>query len=149
MVAGARAQAAPHPPILVKIAPDLDDDALHGITETVIGLGIEGMIATNTTLARDGISDPKIAAEAGGVSGRPLFATSTRVLKRVREIAGNRLVLIGVGGIDSPETARAKLAAGADLVQLYTGMIYEGPGLPARIVRVLADEQAARTPARS
>jgi dihydroorotate dehydrogenase len=149
MVAGARAQAAPHPPILVKIAPDLDDDALHGITETVIGLGIEGMIATNTTLARDGISDPKIAAEAGGVSGRPLFATSTRVLKRVREIAGNRLVLIGVGGIDSPETARAKLAAGADLIQLYTGMIYEGPVLPARIVRALADEQAARTPARS
>jgi dihydroorotate dehydrogenase len=149
MVAGARAQAAPHPPILVKIAPDLDDDALHGIAETVIGLGIDGMIATNTTLSRDGIRDPKIAAEAGGMSGRPLFAPSTRVLQRLRQIAGSRLVLIGVGGIDSPEAARAKLAAGADLVQLYTGMIYEGPGLPARIVRALADERDRRTPARS
>ena len=142
MVAGARAQAAPHPPVLVKIAPDLDDDALARIAETVIALGIEGMIATNTTIARGGISDPRIAAEQGGVSGRPLFGPSTHVLKRLREIAGNRLVLIGVGGVDSATTARAKFAAGADLVQLYTSMVYEGPGLPARIVRTLADEAA-------
>jgi dihydroorotate dehydrogenase len=148
MVAGARAQAAPHPPILVKIAPDLDDDALAGIAETVIGLGIEGMIATNTTVSRAGISDPKMAAEAGGVSGRPLFAASTRVLTRLREVAGPRLILVAAGGVDSPETARAKLAAGADLIQLYTGMVYEGPALPARIVRTLADSRAESRPAR-
>lgn len=148
MVAGARADAAPHPPILVKIAPDLDDDALQSIAETAIGLGIDGVIATNTTLARDGISNPAIAGEAGGVSGRPLLAPSTRILKRLREIAGNRLVLVGVGGVDSPEAARAKFAAGADLVQLYTGMVYEGPGLPARIVRALADDRAERMPGR-
>jgi dihydroorotate dehydrogenase len=143
MVAGARAQAAPHPPLLVKIAPDLDDDALQRIAETVVGLGIDGMIATNTTTARTGISDARIAREAGGVSGRPLFDASTHVLKHLRDVAGSKLVLIGAGGVDTPETARAKLAAGADLIQLYTGMIYRGPGLPARIVRALADETAA------
>jgi dihydroorotate dehydrogenase len=148
MVAGARAQAAPHPPILVKIAPDLDDDALQGVAETAIALGIDGIIATNTTIAHDGIRDQRIARQEGGVSGRPLFEPSTRILKRLREIAGRRLVLVGVGGIDSPQAARAKLAAGADLVQLYTGMVYEGPGLPARIVRALADD-LQRTPARS
>jgi dihydroorotate dehydrogenase len=149
MVAGARAQATPHPPILLKIAPDLDDDALQRIAETAIGLGIEGVIATNTTLARDGIGDAKIAAEAGGVSGRPLLAPSTRILRRLREIAGNRLVLVGVGGVDSPQAAEAKFAAGADLVQLYTGMVYEGPGLPARIVRAMADAREMGTPGRS
>jgi dihydroorotate dehydrogenase len=125
-------------PMLVKIAPDLDDDALGGIVETVIAAGIDGMIVSNTTLSRDGISDARIAAEAGGVSGRPLFAPSTKMLARVRRLAGDRLVLVGVGGIESGVAARQKLAAGADLVQLYTGMVYEGPGLPARIVAELA-----------
>jgi dihydroorotate dehydrogenase len=125
-------------PVLVKIAPDLDDDALGGIVETVIAAGIDGMIVSNTTLSRDGISDARLAAEAGGVSGRPLFAPSTKMLARVRRLAGDRLVLVGVGGIDSGVAARQKLAAGADLVQLYTGMVYEGPGLPARIVAELA-----------
>jgi dihydroorotate dehydrogenase len=125
-------------PVLVKIAPDLDDDALGGIVETVIASGIDGMIVSNTTLSRDGIADPQLAAEAGGVSGRPLFAPSTKMLARARRLAGDRLVLVGVGGIDSGVAARQKLAAGADLVQLYTGMVYEGPGLPARIVAELA-----------
>jgi dihydroorotate dehydrogenase len=125
-------------PVLVKIAPDLDDDALGGIVETVIAAGIDGMIVSNTTLSRDGVSDPQLAAEAGGVSGRPLFAPSTKMLARARRLAGDRLVLVGVGGIDSGVAARQKLAAGADLVQLYTGMVYEGPGLPARIVAELA-----------
>jgi dihydroorotate dehydrogenase len=125
-------------PVLVKIAPDLDDDALGGIVETVIAAGIDGMIVSNTTLSRDGISDARLAAEAGGVSGRPLFAPSTKMLARVRRLAGDRLVLVGVGGIESGVAARQKLAAGADLVQLYTGMVYEGPGLPARIVAELA-----------
>jgi dihydroorotate dehydrogenase len=125
-------------PVLVKIAPDLDEDALGGIVETVIAAGIDGMIVSNTTLSRDGIADPQLAAEAGGVSGRPLFAPSTKMLARVRRLAGDKLVLVGVGGIDSGVAARQKLAAGADLVQLYTGMVYEGPGLPARIVAELA-----------
>jgi dihydroorotate dehydrogenase len=125
-------------PVLVKIAPDLDDDALGGIVETVIASGIDGMIVSNTTLSRDGIADPQLAAEAGGVSGRPLFAPSTKMLARARRLAGDRLVLVGVGGIDSGVAARQKLAAGADLVQLYTGMVYEGPDLPARIVAELA-----------
>ena len=125
-------------PLLVKIAPDLDDEALGAVVETVLASGIDGMIVSNTTLSRDGVADPKLAAEAGGLSGRPLFAPSTRMLARVRALAGAKLVLIGVGGVDSAVTARQKIAAGADLVQLYTAMVYDGPGLPGRIVRDLA-----------
>jgi dihydroorotate dehydrogenase len=124
--------------MVVKIAPDLDDEALGAIAETVIVAGIDGMIVSNTTLSRAGVSDPKIAAESGGLSGRPLFAPSNKMLTRLRGMVGDQLVLIGTGGIDSATAARQKLAAGADLVQLYTGMIYAGPGLPARIVAGLA-----------
>jgi dihydroorotate dehydrogenase len=137
-VANARAQAPGRVPIVVKIAPDLDDDALAAIVETVAAAGIDGMIVSNTTLSRVGVSDPKLAAESGGLSGRPLFAPSNKMLTRVRRLAGDRLTLIGTGGIDSVDSARQKIAAGADLVQLYTGMIYEGPELPARIVAGLA-----------
>jgi dihydroorotate dehydrogenase len=136
-IATARA-ALPKPlPILVKIAPDLDDEALASIATTVIASGMDGMIVSNTTLSRESISDPKLAAEAGGVSGRPLFAPSNKMLTRLRAIVGDKLVLVGVGGVDSATAARQKLAAGADLVQLYTGMVYEGPGLAARIVAEL------------
>jgi dihydroorotate dehydrogenase len=137
-VANARAQAPGRVPIVVKIAPDLDDDALAAIVETVVAAGIDGIIVSNTTLSRVGVSDPKLAAESGGLSGRPLFAPSNKMLTRVRRLAGDRLTLIGTGGIDSVDSARQKIAAGADLVQLYTGMIYEGPELPARIVAGLA-----------
>ena len=147
-VAEARAAALGHVPILVKIAPDLDDDALAAIAETVIASGIEGMIVANTTLSREGISDPKLAAEAGGVSGRPLFARSNKLLTRLRALVGDKLVLIGVGGIDSAVAARQKFAAGADLVQLYTGMVYEGPGLPGRIVKELARHPLPQRPGR-
>jgi dihydroorotate dehydrogenase len=125
-------------PLLVKIAPDLDDDALGAIVETAIAFGIDGIIVSNTTVARDGIGDLNVAREAGGLSGRPLFERSTVVLARTRKLAGDKLVLIGVGGVDSVDTAWDKIAAGADLVQLYTGMVFEGPGLPARIVAGLA-----------
>ncbi len=125
-------------PIVVKIAPDLDDEALGTIAETAIVAGMDGMIVSNTTLSRVGVSDAKIAAESGGLSGRPLFAPSNKMLTRLRGMVGGRLVLIGTGGIDSVTAARQKLAAGADLVQLYTGMIYEGPELAARIVAGLA-----------
>lgn len=137
-VATARAGLAKRVPIVVKIAPDLDDEALGTIAETVIVAGMDGMIVSNTTLSRDGIGDTRIAAEAGGLSGRPLFAPSNKMLTRLRGMVGDTLALIGTGGIDSVTAARQKLAAGADLVQLYTGMIYEGPTLPARIVAGLA-----------
>ncbi|MEJ0011998.1 MAG: quinone-dependent dihydroorotate dehydrogenase [Bauldia sp.] len=137
-VAAARAGLARRVPIVVKIAPDLDDEALGTIAETVIVAGMDGMIVSNTTLSRLGVGDPKLAAESGGLSGRPLFAPSNKMLTRLRGMVGDRLVLIGTGGIDSTTAARQKIAAGADLVQLYTGMVYEGPTLPARIVAGLA-----------
>jgi len=133
-VAEARERAARRVPIVVKIAPDLDDDALAAMCEAIVAARMDGMIVSNTTVSRAGLSDARIAAEAGGMSGRPLFAPSTAMLAKVRTIVGSRLALIGTGGIHSVATAREKLAAGADLIQLYTGMIYEGPELPGRIV---------------
>ena len=129
----ARRDAAKPVPILLKLAPDLDDAALEAIATAAIDNGIEGLIVTNTTIARDGIGDSKVAAETGGLSGRPLFRRSTAILARLRKLVGRKLVLIGVGGIDSAETAWEKMAAGADLIQVYTGMVYEGLGLAAEI----------------
>jgi len=120
-------------PLLLKIAPDLDDAALAAIAETALAAGIDGMTVSNTTLARDGLRDPQ-AAEAGGLSGKPLFRLSTVMLAKLRRLVGKDLALIGVGGIDSSDAARAKLAAGADLIQLYTGLIFKGPGLPATVL---------------
>jgi len=137
-VAEARERAARRVPIVVKIAPDLDDDAQAAICEAIVAARMDGMIVSNTTVSRAGLSDARIAAEAGGMSGRPLFAPSTAMLAKVRTIVGSRLALIGTGGIHSVATAREKLAAGADLIQVYTGMIYEGPELPGRIVAGLA-----------
>jgi dihydroorotate dehydrogenase len=102
------------------------------------------MIVANTTLSRDGLTSMRHRDEAGGLSGRPLFRRSTAMLARIRRLAGPELVLVGVGGVDSAETAYAKLAAGADLVQLYTGMIYEGPGLPGAILSGLLRIIAAK-----
>ena len=126
-------------PLLLKIAPDIDAAALDAITDTALSVGIEGMILSNTTVARDGLSDKRLAAEAGGLSGRPLFRTSTVMLARVRRRVDPGFVLIGAGGVDSAETAFAKIAAGANLVQLYTGFIYGGPGLADEINAGLAD----------
>jgi dihydroorotate dehydrogenase len=136
-VSSARATASRRVPILVKLAPDLDDAALAAAIETIGEAEIDGLIVGNTTLARDGLRDTR-AREAGGMSGRPLFRRSTIMLAKARRLAGTDLVIIGVGGVDSPEAAWTKLIAGANLVQLYTGMIFEGPGLPARIAYGLA-----------
>jgi dihydroorotate dehydrogenase len=133
-VAEARERASRRVPVVVKIAPDLDEAALAAMVETVIAAGMDGMIISNTTLSRAGLRDARTAGEAGGLSGRPLFAPSTAVLAQVRALAGTRLALIGTGGIDSLRAAQQKLAAGADLIQLYTGMVYEGPELPGKIV---------------
>ncbi|MBN8997669.1 MAG: quinone-dependent dihydroorotate dehydrogenase [Rhizobiales bacterium] len=135
---GAARDAAPRRvPVLLKIAPDLDGDALAAICDVALASGIDGMVVSNTTSARDGLRDTRHARETGGLSGRPLFARSTAMLAAVRRRVGQKLILIGVGGVDSAETAFAKIAAGADLVQLYTGLIYRGPRLPVDIAEGL------------
>jgi dihydroorotate dehydrogenase len=121
------------PPLLVKLAPDLADDDLPEILKIVGAHGIDGLIVSNTTLARDGLSDAAFAAKAGGLSGRPLFARSTRLLGRVYRLTQGKLPLIGVGGIDSEEAALAKIEVGASLLELYTGLVFEGPALIGRI----------------
>ena len=132
MVSDARS-AGPHRPILLKIAPDLDEQGLDDILSETGCAGIEGLIVSNTTISREGLRSPN-AREAGGVSGRPLMKPSTAMLARVRERVGDAFVLVGAGGVFSAADARAKLEAGADLVQLYTGLTYRGPGLVREIV---------------
>ncbi len=124
-----------HVPVFLKIAPDLQDADIETIVDGVKKNGFDGIIVSNTTLSRDGLSPSRNSGEAGGLSGKPLFARSTIVLAKTRLAAGPDLPLIGVGGINSPETALEKIRAGADLVQLYTGMIYGGPFLPRQIIR--------------
>ncbi|MDX9750800.1 MAG: quinone-dependent dihydroorotate dehydrogenase [Flavobacteriales bacterium] len=123
-------------PILLKIAPDLTDGQLDDIVAVVRESGIAGVIATNTTVARDGLRTPSAETErmgAGGVSGAPLRARSTDVVRHLRAHLPRPFTIIGVGGIDSAAAAMEKLDAGADLVQVYTGLVYEGPGLLRRI----------------
>ncbi len=116
-------------PILVKIAPDWNLAALTASLEVIGASGLDGLIATNTTLARSEVADHPRSGESGGLSGRPLLSLSTRVLRRAREVLGPNFPIIASGGIHSAADARAKQAAGADLIQLYTGFIYEGPAL--------------------
>ena len=118
-------------PLFVKIAPDLQPDEIDAIVEVVQSCALNGIIATNTTLAREGLTT--MTSEPGGVSGRPLRQRSTEVIQQVYRAAQGRIPIIGVGGIFSPEDAYEKICAGASLVQLYTGLIYRGPGLPRRI----------------
>jgi len=121
-------------PILLKIAPDLTNEQLDDIVEIVKETGIAGVIATNTTISRDGlVTAESLKNEMGGLSGKPLTKRSTEVIRYIHERSGGAFPIIGVGGIHSPEDAIAKLEAGASLIQLYTGFIYEGPGLIGRI----------------
>jgi len=125
------------PPLLVKLAPDLADADLPEVVGVIRDNDADGIVISNTTLARDGLQDETLIREAGGLSGRPLFDRATRMLARVYQITEGKLPLIGVGGIDSGETALAKIEAGASLIQLYTGLVFEGPGLIGRIKRTL------------
>jgi dihydroorotate dehydrogenase len=125
-----------HKPILLKIAPDLDEPALDEIADVVRASGIEGLIVSNTTIARPALRSAN-AVETGGLSGRPLLAPSTQVLRAMHQRLGSAVTLVGVGGIASGEDAYAKIRAGASLVQLYTALAYDGPGLVARIRRGL------------
>ena len=124
-------------PILLKIAPDVTPDALDDIADVTLASGIEGIIATNTTIARPPWLKSAKANESGGLSGVPLMAPSTAILKALRERIGAKLTLVGVGGISSGADAYAKIRAGASLVQLYSALTYSGPGLVARIKRDL------------
>ena len=124
-------------PLLVKVAPDLDDGEIGAIASLAVKHSVDGLIATNTTIAREEIAGHRHASEMGGLSGRPLFARSTEVLRKLSAALGGKVALIGVGGIMSGSDAHAKVAAGASLVQIYTGFIYRGPELIARARRAL------------
>jgi len=126
-------------PILLKIAPDLSDAQLDDIVEIVLESQIAGVIATNTTLNRDGLASAKILTnEAGGLSGKPLSQRATEVIAYLSKKSKNAFPIIGVGGIHSAKDALEKLQAGASLVQVYTGFIYEGPGLIKAINKGIA-----------
>ncbi len=134
---GARARAKTRVPVLLKLAPDLDEPALDAIARTVLATDLDGLIVSNTTLSRDTVAGLANADEAGGLSGKPLFELSTRRLAQLRQRVGT-LPIIGVGGIHSPETALAKFEAGANAIQLYSALVFGGLDLLDRLKRGLA-----------
>jgi dihydroorotate dehydrogenase len=126
-------------PLLVKIAPDLADDDVDAVADLALDLGLDGIIATNTTISRAGLETPGVEAlGAGGLSGAPLEARALAVLRRLRARVGTRLVLVAAGGIHDGASAWARVRAGATLLQAYTGFIYGGPLWPRRVQRELA-----------
>jgi dihydroorotate dehydrogenase len=120
-------------PLLLKLSPDLTSSELEGLLAAAEGAGLDGLIAVNTTLSRDG-QGGRAAAEAGGLSGRPLAERSNAIIAAIKRQCGDRLPIIGVGGVFSAADYRRKLDAGASLVQLYTGLIYQGPGVARQIL---------------
>jgi dihydroorotate dehydrogenase len=130
------------PPVFLKIAPDLSEAAMDTISERILASSIEGLVISNTTIARKGLAFPN--RESGGLSGRPLFEPSTIVLAKMRQRIGTQLPIIGIGGIDDVQSAWEKIEAGANLLQLYTGLIYQGPAIANNICRGLADRLKSR-----
>jgi dihydroorotate dehydrogenase len=135
----ARGKAEKRPPLLVKLAPDIADADLPAIVGVIEAHGVDGIVVSNTTLSREGLTDRSFAAELGGLSGRPLFVRATRMLARIYRLTEGRLPLIGVGGIDGGAAAVAKIKAGASLLQLYTGLVFEGPKLIGGIKQALVE----------
>ncbi len=125
------------PPVLVKLAPDLHPADFEASVNAVLEAGADGLIISNTTLSREGLTHPR-RSEAGGLSGRPLTERSTRLVRDAYRQTGGRVPIVGVGGIFTPEDAYAKIRAGASLVEVYSALIYEGPGLPGRLNRGLS-----------
>jgi dihydroorotate dehydrogenase len=125
-------------PVFLKIAPDLTEEGLDDVAAEALAHDLDGLIVSNTTLSREGLKDQVQAKQAGGMSGAPLFAKSTAVLARMRKRVGPDLPIIGVGGVGNAENAAEKIRAGADLVQVYSCMVYEGPALPGDINRGLS-----------
>lgn len=124
-----------HVPLFLKIAPDLDDEQIAHIADALMRHRMEGVIATNTTLDRESVRSHRFGNEQGGLSGRPLLGRSNHVIRMLRQHLGPDMPIIGVGGVMSGADAYAKISAGADLVQMYTGLIYRGPALVAEAVR--------------
>ncbi|MEO8114071.1 MAG: dihydroorotate dehydrogenase (quinone), partial [Phenylobacterium sp.] len=135
-------RGASDPPVFLKVAPDLEDGEADAIVETAVAQGLAGIMVSNTTLSRPPLRS-RFRAEAGGLSGAPLTALSTAVLRRFAEAARGRLALVGVGGISSGSEAYEKIRAGACAVQLYSALVFEGPGLVTRIKRELAQRLRA------
>ena len=125
-------------PLALKIAPDLDDAELEAIAKCLLKHKLDGVIATNTTVSRAAVAGLRHAGETGGLSGAPLGAASTEVIRKLARLLDGRLPVIGVGGVMNAADARAKLDAGASLVQIYTGFIYRGPDLIGEILREFA-----------
>lgn len=142
-VLAARDEQAQRRPVFLKIAPDLDLAGLDDVVDVALARGVDALIVSNTTLARPTHLVSRNAGEGGGLSGRPAFRRTTWMLAQARLRVGTRLPLIGVGGIDGPEAAWTKIRAGASLVQLYSALVYEGPGLVRRITDGLADRLSA------
>lgn len=145
----ADAAAGRHVPLLVKIAPDLADDDVLAVADLALRLRLDGLVATNTTVARDGLVTPTPEVDvlgAGGLSGPPLAARSLAVLRLLRSRVGDALVLVSAGGIGSADDVAARLAAGASLVQAYTAFVYEGPLWAARVQRELARRETPVVP---
>ena len=136
--AGLKAKHGKHVPLVLKVAPDLDLKSIRDIATLTLQHGFEGIIATNTTISRDAVRDHPLAGETGGLSGRPLFSPSTEVLRELARALKGNIPLIGVGGILSGADAKAKINAGASLVQIYSGFIYRGPELVHEAARALA-----------
>ncbi len=131
-------------PLAVKVAPDLDESGIETIADRVAARGIDAVIATNTTVSREGVGHLPASREPGGLSGAPLKVLATAVVAKLRRALPASVAVIGVGGIASAADAREKLDAGANLVQLYTALVYRGPGLVGEIVRGLASPGRAR-----
>ena len=128
-------------PLVVKLSPDETNEALKTMADVIIAHGIDGIIATNTTCSREGVTNLALSKESGGLSGKPLAKRSTECLQVLKQVVGNDVTLIGAGGIDSVNVASEKLKAGASLLQIYTGLIYQGPHLVKRLVDGIAKAQ--------
>lgn len=128
-------------PIAVKIAPDMDDEGIRFVAKALLEVGLDGVIATNTTISRDAVKGHRHEQEAGGLSGAPVRDASLRVIEGLYAELGDGLPIIGVGGISDGESAAEKIRAGAKLVQIYTGFIYKGPGLICEAVEAIRVEQ--------
>ena len=135
-IAAARRTSRPARPILVKLAPDLRDDELEDAIGVILACGMDGIIATNTTLSREGLRS-KYQTETGGLSGSPLRVRSEAMLEKIVRLVGGKVPVVSVGGIMNPEDAKRRLDMGATLVQIYTGLIYRGPGLVKEIIKAI------------
>jgi len=132
-------------PIAVKIAPDMDPEAIAAVAKSLVDNGMDGVIATNTTIGREGVEDSEHKDEMGGLSGSPLTDKSTEVIAQLYAELGDKLPIIGVGGIDSAAAAKAKMAAGAKLLQVYSNFIYQGPSLILDVAEGVRQYQATQS----